>query len=196
MNAEQVVNKILSQAKAEADKISSAANEAAGKEQQRLDQELQAFAAETNKAAQAAGEDKLARMLAAARMLNAKEMLAAKGAILNELFTTVKQRIEQMPEADYLELMKRLIHKSVRTGQEELILGKNERRITQDFVDRVNSELAGQGKGGLRLSVLREDIRGGFILTSGKVRMNASVEVLVAQLRDAMEMQLTADLFH
>ncbi len=71
MNAEQVVQKIMSQARAEADKILAAAREAAGKEKQRLDQELSVFASETSKAAEAAGQDKLARMLAAARMQNA-----------------------------------------------------------------------------------------------------------------------------
>jgi len=195
MNAEQVVQKIISQAKAEADKILAAAREAADKEKQRLDQELGIFAEETRKAAEAAGQDKLARMLAAARMQNARELLAAKAQVLDELFARVKQRIEQMPDGEYLELMKRLLHKSVQTGQEEVIVGRHESRINQDFLNRINGELAGQGKGHLRLSPTREDITGGFILSSGKVRINASVDVLVAQLRDAMEMQLTAELF-
>lgn len=195
MNAEQVVQKIVSQARAEADKILAAARDAAGKEKQRLDQELGAHAGEIRKAADAAGQDKLARMLAAARMQNARELLAAKGQVLDELFARVKQRIEQMPDHDYLELMRRLIHKSVQTGQEEVIVGRHEGRINQDFINRVNGELAGQGKGHLRLSPTREDISGGFILFSGKVRINASVEVLVSQLRDSMEMQLTAELF-
>lgn len=195
MNAEQVVQKIVSQARAEADKILAAARDAAGKEKQRLDQELQAHAGDIRKAADAAGQDKLARMLAAARMQNARELLAAKARILDELFARVKQRIEQMPDHDYLELMRRLLHKSVQTGQEEVIVGRHESRINQDFINRVNGELAGQGKGHLRLSSTREDISSGFILSSGKVRINASVEVLVAQLRDSMEMQLTAELF-
>ncbi|MEN6307956.1 MAG: V-type ATP synthase subunit E [Anaerohalosphaeraceae bacterium] len=195
MNAEQVVQKIVSQARAEADKILAAARDAAGQEKQRLDQELGAHAGEIRKAADAAGQDKLARMLAAARMQNARELLAAKGQVLDELFARVKQRIEQMPDHDYLELMRRLIHKSVQTGQEEVIVGRHEGRINQDFINRVNGELAGQGKGHLRLSPTREDISGGFILFSGKVRINASVEVLVSQLRDSMEMQLTAELF-
>ncbi|HML73839.1 MAG TPA: V-type ATP synthase subunit E [Anaerohalosphaeraceae bacterium] len=195
MNAEQVVQKIVSQARAEADKILAAAREAAGKEKQRLDQELGVFAGDARKAAEAAGQDKLARMLAAARMQNARELLAAKGQVLDELFARVKQRIEQMPDGEYLELMKRLLHKSVQTGQEEVIVGRHEGRINQDFLNRINGELAGQGKGHLHLSSTREDISGGFILSSGKVRINASVDVLVAQLRDAMEMQLTAELF-
>jgi hypothetical protein len=45
------------------------------------------------------------------------------------------------------------------------------------------------------LSPTREDINGGFILSSGKVRINASTDVMVGQLRDKMEMELAAELF-
>jgi V/A-type H+-transporting ATPase subunit E len=195
MNAEQVVEKILSQARAEADQLTSSANETARKENQRLEKEIEAYRQETGRLAEAAGRDKLSRMLAASRMQSAKDLLAAKGQILDELFGRVKQRVEQLPDNEYLELMKRLMQKAVRTGQEEVIVGKNENRINQAFINKLNTELLWQAKGGLRLSPTREDIGGGFILSSGKVRINASTDVQMGQLRDTMEMQLTAELF-
>lgn len=195
MNAEQVVEKILSQARAEADSILAKANQAVEKENQLLEKELETWRQDTQKLAEAAGQDKLSRMLAAARMQNAKDILAAKGRILDELFAMVKQRIEQMPDNEYLELMKRLLQKCVRSGHEEVIVGKNENRINQAFINKVNTELLWQAKGGLRLSQSREDIGGGFILSSGKVRINSSTDVLVGQLRDKMEMELAAELF-
>jgi V/A-type H+-transporting ATPase subunit E len=195
MNAEQVVEKILSQARAEADQLMSSADETARKENQRLEKEMEALRQETSKLAEAAGQDKLSRMLAAARMQNAKDLLAAKGQILDELFARVKQRVEQMPDNEYLELMKRFLQKAVRTGQEEVIVGKNETRINPAFINKLNAELHWQAKGGLQLSPTREDIGGGFILSSGKVRINASTDVLVGQLRDKMEMELAAELF-
>jgi V/A-type H+/Na+-transporting ATPase subunit E len=191
MNADQVVEKILSQARAEAEQILSAASETARKENQRLEKEIDAYRQETARLAEAAGQDKLSRMLAAARMQNARDLLAVKGCILDELFGRVKQRIEQMPDNEYLELMKRQLQKAVQTGQEEVIVGKNENRINQAFLDRVNSEL----RSSLRLSPAREDIGGGFILSSGKVRVNAGTDVLTGQLRDKMEMELAAGLF-
>jgi V/A-type H+-transporting ATPase subunit E len=195
MNAEQVVDKILSQAQAEADKILTAAKEAADKEKKHLDKELQEYADATQKAAEAAGADKLARMLAAARMQNGRQLLGTKGQILDELFARVKQRIEQMPDNEYLELSKRLLNKTVQTGQEEVIVGKNETRINQAFLAKLNAELNWQAKGGLKLSPAREDIRGGFILSSGKVRINASTDVIVSQLRGKLDMEFAAQLF-
>jgi V/A-type H+-transporting ATPase subunit E len=191
MSAEQVVEKILSQARAEAQQILSAVNEAAQKENQRLDAELVVYHQETGRLADAAGADKLARILAAARMKNAKDILAAKGRILDELFARVKQRIEHLPDNEYLELMKRLLQKSIQTGQEEVIVGKNENRINPVFLERINNE----NRYSLRLAGSREDIGGGFILSSGKVRVNSSTDVLASQLRDKMEMELAAALF-
>lgn len=196
MNAEQVVDKILSQAKAEANQILTAAKDAADMEKQRLDKELHEHAEASQKAAQAAGQDKQARMLAAARMQNARHLLETKGQILDDVFTRVKNRIEQMPDNEYLKLIKHLLQKTVQTGQEQVIVGKNETRIHQAFLEKLNAELNWQAKGGLKLSPIREDIRGGFILSSGKVRINASTDVIVSQLRGMMDMEFAAQLFH
>lgn len=195
MNAEQVVDKILSQAKAEADKILSAANDAANKEKLHLNKELETYVQATSKAADDAGKDKLARMLAAARMQNARQLLSTKGQILDELFGRIKKRIDQMPDNEYLELIKKMLFKTVQTGQEEVIVGKNETRINPAFLSQLNSELARQTKGELKLSSTREDITGGFILSSGKVRINASTDVIVSQLRSSMEMDFANQLF-
>jgi V/A-type H+-transporting ATPase subunit E len=195
MNADQVVEKILSQAREEAERIVAAAKDAAEKENQRLEKETEGYRQETVRLAEAAGQDKLSRMLAASRMQNGKNILAAKGQILDELFSRARQRIEQLPDKDYLELMKKLLAKCVQSGHEEVIIGKNETRINQAFINKVNTELLWQAKGGLRLSASREDIGGGFILTSGKVRINSSTDVMVNQLRDKMEMELAAELF-
>jgi V/A-type H+-transporting ATPase subunit E len=195
MNADQVVEKILSQAREEAGRITAAANETARKENQRLEKELGDYQRDTSKLAEAAGQDKLSRMLAAARMQNAKKLLAAKDQILDELFARVKQRIEQLPDNEYLELMKRLLVKCVQSGHEEVIIGKNETRIDQAFISKLNAELLWQAKGGLRLSSMREDIGGGFILSAGKVRINCSTDVLTGQLRDTLEIELASELF-
>lgn len=195
MNADQVVEKILSQAREEANRITAAAKDTAGKEHQLLEKETEDYQQETSKLAEAAGQDKLSRMMAAARMQNTKDLLSTKGRILDELFGRIKQRIEHLPDNEYLELIKRLLAKCVQSGHEEVIIGKNENQLNQAFVNKVNTEMLWQAKGGLRLSVTREDIGGGFILSEGKVRINSSTDVMVSQLRDKMEMELAAELF-
>ncbi|MBM4103645.1 MAG: hypothetical protein FJ263_06270 [Planctomycetes bacterium] len=195
MNGNQIIDNILSDVRRQADEIVRQANEQRDLQTATLDREMAAFGQETERLAREAAESRKSQLLAAVRMQNGRQILAARGQILDELFGRVKQRIEQMPDNEYLDLMKKLLVKCVQIGQEEVVIGKNENRINQAFINKLNVELLWQAKGGLRLSATREDIGGGFILSAGKVRINSSTDVMVSQLRDKMEMELAAELF-
>ncbi len=195
MNAEQVVEKILSQAKAEAEAIVNEAKDKAAAQKARLDAELAEFDTKTEELASAAGEDKLQRMLAGARMSQGRKMLAAKVAILDEVFAKAKEAVSQLPDQQYLTLMADLMKKAVETGDEEVIVGKDEKRIDQSFIKDVNRQLGSGFKGNLRLSNERADIAGGFILSRGKVRINAGTDVLIDRLRESMQIELADALF-
>jgi V/A-type H+-transporting ATPase subunit E len=195
MNAEQVVEKILSQAKAEAEAIVNEAEDKAAAQKARLDAELAEFDTKTEELASAAGEDKLQRMLAGARMSQGRKMLAAKVAILDEVFAKAKEAVSQLPDQQYLSLMADLMKKAVETGDEEVIVGKDEKRIDQSFIKDVNRQLGSGFKGNLRLSNERADITGGFILSRGKVRINAGTDVLIDRLRESMQIELADALF-
>lgn len=195
MNAQQVVEKILSQARAEAESIVSEARQKAAAQQAQLDAELAEFDNKTDELANAAGEDKLQRMLAGARMSQGKKVLAAKVAIMDEVFAKAKDALGRLPDDQYLSLMMELMKKAVETGDEEIIVGKNEKRIDQNFIKDVNRQLGTGFKGNLRLSSERADISGGFILSRGKVRINAGSDVLIARLRETMQIELIDELF-
>ena len=195
MNAEQVVQKILAEANAEAEKIVSDARAKAADQGDQLDTQVAEFEATTARLANEAAEDKLQRMLAGARMTNTKQTLAAKVAILDSVFTKAKAAVNQMPDDEYLALMTALMKKAIETGDEEVIVGKNETRINQRFIDDVNRQLGAGFKGNLRLSNERADIAGGFILTRGKVQVNASTDVMIDALRESMAIELSQELF-
>jgi V/A-type H+-transporting ATPase subunit E len=195
MNAEQVVQKILSEAKAQAEKIVNDARDKAAEQKAQLDAEIAEFDARTDQLAKEAAEDKLKRMLANARMANAKETLAAKVQILERVFEKAKNAVSQLPDDQYLSLMASLMKKAVETGDEEVIVGKSEQRIDASFISKVNQELGSGFKGNLRLSGQRADIAGGFILARGKVQVNAGTDVLIDSLRETLEMELANELF-
>ncbi|HOK96583.1 MAG TPA: V-type ATP synthase subunit E [Anaerohalosphaeraceae bacterium] len=194
MNAEQVVEKILSQARAEAEAILGQARQKAAQADAQLEAELAEFDRKTEQLAEAAGQDRWQRMLAAARMDNARRLLAARTAILDEVFAKARQALCQMPDAPYQALMADLMTKAVETGDEEVVIGRGETRIHEPFLAMVNSRL-GPDRGRLRLCPQRGDFEGGFILRRQRVQINASAEVLVDRLRDAMEMELAGMLF-
>ncbi|MHC5082775.1 MAG: V-type ATP synthase subunit E [Planctomycetota bacterium] len=195
MNAEQVVEKILSQARDEAAGILTEAKDKAAGQKAALESELAEFNKKTEEMAADAAADKLQRMLASARMANAKQMLSSKVAIIDDVFEQAKAAVNQLPDKDYLELMTALMKKSVETGDEEVIVGKSETRIDDSFIKDVNRQLGTGFKGNLRMSSQKGDFAGGFILARGKVQINACTDVLIERLRETLDMELSAELF-
>jgi V/A-type H+/Na+-transporting ATPase subunit E len=195
MNAEQVVNKILAQANAEAERILAEAKDKAAEQQKQTDAELADFEKQTQQMAQAAADDKLRRMLAGARMAHAKQVLGVKAELLNEVFAQARQKLDQLPDEQYLALMKALMSRAIETGDEEVIVGKTEKRINEDFIKKVNRDLGTGFKGNLRLGTQRADFGGGFLLSRGRVQVNVSTDVLIGQARERMEMKLADALF-
>lgn len=195
MNAEQVVNKILSEAKAQAEKLVSDARARAESQIGSVKAELAEYDKQSEKLAQDAAQDKHDRMLAGARMANGKQFLAARGDILRDIFNQAKERVAAMPDDEYLDLMKSLLQKAVETGDEEVIVDKNETRISESFLKQVNSELGRGFQGNLRLAQQRGAFSGGFILTRGNISINATVDVLIDQVRQMLEPELVNTIF-
>ena len=195
MDAEQVVAKILSQAQVEADKITGEAKDKFAAEESRQNESLAEYAKETKVLAAEAGEDKKSRMLAGARMQLAKEHLAAKREILDDVFKSAKQQVKSLSDVEYVKLMSNLMQKSCETGDEEIIVGKNEKRIDTNVIKQVNRKLGPGFKGNLRLSNDTADIEGGFILKRGNIQTNVSIDVLVGQVRSEIEMDIAGELF-
>jgi len=195
MDAEQVVEKILSEAKAEAEKIKKQAQDRDAAEQAKLDEQLADYKAQTEMLAQKAANAEKLHLLAAARMDIAKELLAEKRKILDEVFAQAREKLLNLPDEQYHKLITNLMLKAVETGDEEVIVDKNEKRIDQNLIDQVNQRLGAGGKRNLRLSDERQDFGGGFILKRGKIKNNVSVDVLLAQARRDLEIELAKELF-
>ncbi|OHB65135.1 MAG: hypothetical protein A2Y77_02505 [Planctomycetes bacterium RBG_13_62_9] len=195
MAAENVVEKILADARAEAEKIKKQAQERDAAEQAKLDEQLRQFNEQTQALAKKAAEDEKSHIVAAARMDIAKEYLAEKTGILREVFEQAQGRLQSMPDQEYLDLMTRLMVRAVETGDEEVLVGKDEARINHDFVSRVNQQLNAQGKGRLKLSAERAPIKGGFVLRQGRIKTNVSLDVLLDQARKDLEIELARELF-
>lgn len=195
MNAEQVVDKILAEARAEADAIKAESNRRCAEMKAELQKELDAYRSETNRLASEAASDKQSRMLASARMAVRKDILAAKRALLDGVQEEAARRIAAMPDEEYQKLMTALMMKAAETGDEEVVIGKNESRITEKLIKEVNRQLGPGYRGNLHLARDRADISGGFILRRGQVQINASIEVLIQRAREELEMELTNELF-
>ncbi|MHC4586001.1 MAG: V-type ATP synthase subunit E [Planctomycetota bacterium] len=195
MEAEQVVEKILADARAEADKIKKQADDKESGEQAKLSEQLDEYKKQTRILAQQAGEDKNSHILAAARMNIAKEYLAEKRKIFDEVFGQARQQLQNLPDEEYQALIKKLLLEAVETGDEEVVVDTNEGRISKDLIKEVNQQLGSDRKSNLKLSGQKQNIGAGFILTRGKIKTNVSIEVLLDQARKELEIQLAKELF-
>lgn len=196
MEAEQVIEKILSDAKTEADKIAKEAADKAAAERAALESQLSEYRQQTESLVAKAAEDEKSHILAGARMEVAQEYLAEKRAVLEEVFKRARQKLAELPDAEYRALMTRLMVEAAETGEEEVVVGANDQRIDQALVNEVNGQLASQQKkGNLKLASDKHNMGGGFILRRGKIKTNVSLGVLVDQVRTELEIELGKDLF-
>ncbi|MCD6393037.1 MAG: hypothetical protein J7M40_05975 [Planctomycetes bacterium] len=195
MDAEQVVEKILSDAQAEADMIKADAQEKAAQAEAKVEEELAGYRVETERLAGVAAADRKSRMLANARMEIRKEYLSARHALLDEVFIKANEQISRLGDAEYQKLIVGLMVKATESGDEEVVVGKNENRINDRLIKDVNRQLGPGYRGNLRMANDRADIGSGFILRRGKVQVNVSTDVLVAQARETLEMEIAGELF-
>ena len=195
MEAQSVIDKILADVQAEAERITGEAEEKESLEQAKLTSQLQEYKRQTEILADRAGKDEKSHILAAARMEIAGELLAEKRKILDEVFELARRQLKSLPDDEHGKLITKLMLGAVETGDEEVILDKNENRIDQQFINMVNQQLCSSKKGNLRLSEEEQDIEGGFILRRGRIKTNVSFDVLLDRARKELEIELAKELF-
>jgi V/A-type H+-transporting ATPase subunit E len=195
MEAQQVTEKILADADDEAGKIKKEADQRDAAEQAKFDEQVNQYRKQTDDLAQKAAQDRKLHLLASARMDIAKEYLAEKTKILDEVFDQARHRLLNLSDDEYRSLCSKLMTAAVETGDEEVIIDKNERRIDHSCIKQINRGLGPGYKGNLRLADEKQDLGAGFILKRGKIKNNVSLDVLLAQARKELEIQLAKDLF-
>jgi vacuolar-type H+-ATPase subunit E/Vma4 len=193
MNASKVIEKILSDAQAEAEKIKKEADEKETSEQAELTEQLEEYEKQTEILAQKSGEERKMRLLAAARMEIAKDFLGEKRKILDEVFEQARIQFTNLPDKEYRNVMAQLMKKAVQRGDEEVIIDKKEKRINDKLINQVNQQLG--NKGNLKLSKEKGNLGAGFILKRGKIKNNVSLQVLLEQARKELEIELAKELF-
>lgn len=195
MEAEQVIDKILADAGAEAEKIKTQADENEAAENAKFDEQLDEHGKQTKALAEKLGSEKKLHLLATARMDISKEHLAEKCRILDEVFDKARQQLQNLPDDQYRQLMTSLMLEAVETGDEEVLIDNDEKRIDAALIKQVNSKLGPDRKGNLKLAGEKLKIGGGFILRRGKIKNNVSLDVLLALARKELEIELAKDIF-
>lgn len=143
------------------------------------------------------GMDRKERMLSRAHLDARNSILEAKQKAIDNVLNAAVERVSQMADSEYENLLERMLLNSVETGDEEVIFSKKDKaRIQPAFFARVNEKLASSGKKGmLTLSNETMNITSGFVLRRGGLEINNSIEAQIRILRDSLEGEIASLLF-
>jgi V/A-type H+-transporting ATPase subunit E len=123
-----------------------------------------------------------------------KSLLAKKREILDALYRRARERIEEIPEAEYRELVKALILKRAISGREEIVVSAKHRKLFGgEFIGELNE--AYPGTGGFALAGETGDFEWGVVLREGRRVVDLTLDVLFERLSERMEPAVAAVLF-
>lgn len=120
-----------------------------------------------------------------------KLALEAKQKLISQAFDKALKMLCEMADAPYLDFVGKLLGKSVKTGDEEVVVSASEKRITSDWIASYNQSHGTK----LALASDHADIAGGFILRHGRISVNCAFDTLVRWLRDDLEAEIVQRLF-
>ena len=187
-NAEALIQGIVADARAEADKMIAEANAYKERAISEAEKKAEAFLAEAASNAKKDAEILIGRGRNASELESRKTLLAAKQKIVGEVFSAAKQRLLNMGKDEYLALIERLIKTYAEKG-DKVIISKNA-PLSADDVSALSSSKA--------LALLCEksgDFNGGIVLSGAKFDKDLTFSALIEAEREVFESQAAAKLF-
>ena len=160
------IDRILGDARAEADDITD-------RYQAQANNEAAELAAKNQKAAAEREE----RLVSTAQMEARKVGLAAKQEMVEKAYDLALEKLCSMPDEQYVKTVADLLVQAAPNGRGAVIFAPEEnKRIGEAAARAANAQPTG---GKLTLSEETRPLKGGFILSDGKVEVNCSFDTLV-----------------
>lgn len=197
MSVEKIVEKILSDARAEAQRIIESARQQAAQIREQAQNEAQHQRELILSQAREEAQSRRRAQLAAANAAARNAVLAARRAVLETVFKQAAAQLAALPLNEYKSWLLRLITEAVETGDEEVILSPADRQAFGEvFVKEANAQLAKHGKkGALKISVETRDLGRGFVLKGKNSEINVTAATLLRRAQDELEIEVAQMLF-
>lgn len=177
-DAEIKVNEILEKARLQAKETTEKANQ---KAVQRVKEISQKSAYETSE------KKRIINSIVELEMR--KDILTAKQQSIDEVFDKVLERMNNLDDSKYEQVIFNMLIASVESGAEEVVMSEDRvKKLSADFINKVNKALEAAGKkGNIKISDETRNISGGFILKSQGIEINNSFEAVIRLYRDEIE---------
>ena len=173
---EKITQRIDQDTQAEIDRILSEAREEADQITDRYKAQAEAEAASLAARNKKTAAEREERLVSVAQMEARKVQLAAKQEMVEKAYDLALEKLCAMPDARYTEVLAGLLVQASSNGREEAIFSPEDReRVGKAAVDKAN---AASGKQ-LKLSKETRPLKGGFVLRDENIEVNCTFDTLV-----------------
>lgn len=139
-------------------------------------------------------ERKNAVSKASAETITKTRYLEVKNAVINDIIAAAYEKIENMRDEEYFELLSSLCEKNFEKGECVMYLSPRDlERAPADFEERLNSLV--YEKGAVRLSKTPKEIENGFVLVYGDMEVNCTLRAVFDERLDLLKDVLCKSLF-
>jgi len=191
MSLADIKNKIQADANAEAERIIENAKAQADEINKETDSRIQEIKDFYKERFNKEKPEILDRREIVAKLDVGKMELGVKQSLIQNAFEEALKSLTSLSKEKYLGFVEALLDQAVETGQEEILLGESEKKITKEWVNTYNDK---KGKK-LVLSKDKLPISGGFVLRNGNISTNCSFEMLLNWIREDLEADVVKRLF-
>ena len=189
---ETIIQRLNTDAKAETDALLDKARQDAAaitaRCQAQADKETADLAARNQRTAAEREE----RLVSAAQMEARKTILAAKQAVMEEVYAKALEKLRSLPQDRTVEVLASLLNEAAPQGKGEVLFSAQDREtVGRAAVDAANAQNGGQ----LTLSGETANIPGGFILRNGSIEVNCAYDTLIRLQKTETAGQVARQLF-
>ncbi len=195
--ADRIIQRVMDDAQARAESVKAEASEKASVIETEANEKAKRRKEHILEQARKTAAEQKSRIIGVAQLEARKKLLAAKQEMIGQAFQGALEELVSQKDQDYLSVINDLLLEMTDTGTEAVIFNElDKKKITDQFLDKVNESLVEQGKEG-KLKLLDEtrNIKGGFILQRRGLEINCSFESLLAIKRDELEYEVAELLF-
>lgn len=142
--------------------------------------------------------EEIRRRAASAADQEAKlQILATKQSLISRAFDEALQKLLSLPEPEYADLLAKLAVTASSTGSEEIVFSRKDRDgCGQKVLDVANELLVKAGKkGALTISADAGSFNGGFLMKSGDVEVNCTLDTILRLSKEELTLDVAQALF-
>lgn len=194
MPIDELIDRIMSDARSEAERLVAQAHEKGDNVQSEAEREAEEKYNQIVDAARRSAEEEKNQKVTMANLDARKAILEEKQQIIAEVFDRALDALRELPREQYVQMLVSQLVQVAGDGGGELVLSPADReRVGEEVVKLANESLGGEAR--LVLSEETRDIAGGFVLLAGGVEINDSLESQVNSTREELEPRIVEILF-